>query len=164
MTTTDTTISYWNDNAKYQKEFSALTDALMPDSGEAETIEGELIRIANRYYWDYCNNGNMNLLEIEYETEEYCAGYDEDDEEIWEEDEYESGCHINEYYEVMLELVRKTIPDSDSVCNEIENLILNMGHNCQFNQFEYNIYNEFVDTIVEYVLSKNGNYSPFNGY
>lgn len=173
-TTEKLLVSYWNDNAKFSKEFSKLTEDLMPAQGEGETVEAELIRIANRYYWDYCNNGNMNLLQIDYKEVDngyYEEVYNEETEEYDEEwvEDYEEeamGSYISPYYAPMLELVSSTIQTerAKEACLDLEDLIIKMEHDCQFNQKEYNVYNEFVDVIVEYVLAKNGNYTPFNGY
>lgn len=158
-------VSYWGNTGTYQSEFDSLTKELMPRSGEAETLEGELIRIANRFYYDYCNNGNMNILEIEYETEEYNTGeLDEDGDEIWEEEETELEGYITEYYDMMLRLVKREIPNSEHIVISLETLICEMEHNCNFNQSEYDIYNAFIDMIVEHVLSKEGSYANFEGY
>jgi hypothetical protein len=156
-------ISYRADNAKYSTEFAALTKKLMPAKGEASSVEGELIRIANRYLWDYYNNGNMNILEIRWETEEYCAGHDEDGEEIWEEEEYHDGAFITDYYENMLTFAANTLPNKD-VVNALHELVINMEHDCQYNQAEADVYNAFTDAIVEFVISKNGEYTAFKGY
>ena len=53
--------SYWNRNGKYQKEFNRFDKmGLMPASGNASTLEGELLRCANNLYYDLYNNGCCN--------------------------------------------------------------------------------------------------------
>lgn len=48
---------YWNNPSA---EYHELYNALVPDSGAAKTIEGELLRAATRLYHDYFNNGFGN--------------------------------------------------------------------------------------------------------
>ena len=51
---------YWNNQGTFQSEFDALTQELMPAMGEAESLAGELVRAANRLYYDAFNNGFCN--------------------------------------------------------------------------------------------------------
>jgi hypothetical protein len=51
---------YWNNQGRYQKEFDQLTKQLMPGVGAAETVAGEMVRAANRIYYDAFNNGFIN--------------------------------------------------------------------------------------------------------
>jgi hypothetical protein len=51
--------TYWNDSGKFQAEFDELIK-LMPSSGNASTVAGELIRAANRLAYDFYNNGMGN--------------------------------------------------------------------------------------------------------
>src|SRR5262250_1339454 len=46
--------------SSWQKEFSELWDALVPAEGQAETLQGELIRIAGKLTDQAFRNGNMN--------------------------------------------------------------------------------------------------------
>ena len=50
--------TYWNNNGLYQEFYE--TNRLVPSSGKAGTIEGEMIRSAGRLYYDYYNNGMCN--------------------------------------------------------------------------------------------------------
>lgn len=45
---------------RYQKEYDKLWDALVPQSGQADTIQGELIRAIGRLTSEYERNGNAN--------------------------------------------------------------------------------------------------------
>lgn len=61
--------SYWNKNGLFQTDYDKYFDLLVPRSGNCATIEGELLRAANRLYYDgynngFCNNtsGAVNLL------------------------------------------------------------------------------------------------------
>jgi len=40
--------TYWDDNGAYQKEHDKLYKELVPSQGDAETVHGELVRIAGR--------------------------------------------------------------------------------------------------------------------
>ena len=53
-------MKYWQGEGKHQKELKELTDKLIPQSGEAETNHGELLRLYNRFAYDVYNNGLCN--------------------------------------------------------------------------------------------------------
>ena len=61
--------SYWHETGVYQKEFDELYKHLVPATGCAETIAGEMIRGVGRLYYDYFNNGNCNVSEAEYDDD-----------------------------------------------------------------------------------------------
>ena len=48
--------SYYNGNGAYQKEYEELYKKLVPNSGSAQTIHGELIRAISRLLHEYYNN------------------------------------------------------------------------------------------------------------
>lgn len=69
-------ISFWNQNHPHSGRWVELEDALVPDSGAAKTLHGELVRCIDRFYYDYNNNGNINVLEREdVECEDCFSGY-----------------------------------------------------------------------------------------
>ena len=51
---------YENRKGHYQAQYDALWDALVPLSGQAETIQGELVRAIGRLGSEYSRNGNAN--------------------------------------------------------------------------------------------------------
>jgi hypothetical protein len=51
---------YWNNQGRYNQEFNALYEQLVPMSGACATQAGELIRAVNRIYYDAFNNGFVN--------------------------------------------------------------------------------------------------------
>ena len=53
-------MKYWDSKGTYQAEFDRFTVELMPAMGAAETLAGELVRSANRLYYDAYNNGFCN--------------------------------------------------------------------------------------------------------
>lgn len=50
---------YWNSTGKHQAAYEQLCK-LVPSSGPAGTIEGEMLRAATRLYYDFYNNGFCN--------------------------------------------------------------------------------------------------------
>jgi hypothetical protein len=139
--------SYWDGNGAYQTEYDKLYEELVPSSGEADTVHGEMIRAASRLFYDYCNNGNCNVREI---TTDYCdecggSGYEEHEEPCWcggdEEAECDecdgsgtyietsdcqycggecyvpSGVEINGYYQDMIDFLAQHLNDRKVVEN-----------------------------------------------
>lgn len=51
--------TYWNGKGKYQEDYERLLE-LMPASGKAATVAGELIRSMSRLSYDFYNNGMGN--------------------------------------------------------------------------------------------------------
>ena len=45
---------------QYQNEYDALWQSLVPKSGQADTLQGELVRLIGRLASEYYRNGNMN--------------------------------------------------------------------------------------------------------
>lgn len=54
-------VMYWGGGGKYQKEFEELFAELVPVYGEASTMNGEVLRSANKLYCENMNNGNCNV-------------------------------------------------------------------------------------------------------
>jgi hypothetical protein len=172
--------SYWNETGAYQKEYSELWDKLVPSSGEAPTIHGELIRCGSRLQYDYCNNGNCNAVETEteYETEyntcNCCQGsgveinYDEDDEEVEvdcsecggsgeteEEVEIDGDKVVTRYYKDMLEFLDAYLTDP-MVVERLEAFMTNksVGYSSYtFKDDEMKHYNDLMDAIMYQVLT-----------
>lgn len=59
--------NYWNENGKYQKEYNKLYNSLVPDTGNCNTLEGEMLRATSRIYYRYFNDGDM----VQETMEEY---------------------------------------------------------------------------------------------
>jgi len=175
--------TYWDDNGAYQKELDVLYNKLVPMSGDAETVHGELVRVVNRLYYEYCNNGNCNAVERDWEEEEYdcynCNGtgevdYGEEDLEDcndcggtgYEWEEVEGDTYLDSWYESMLEFIVEHVPASNTVVQKLETFMLHgPGYsNYQFNDAEYEYYNDVVDTVMHYVLNSenvpNPEYKP----
>ena len=52
---------YWDNEGKYQAQYDAAWQALIPASGEAEDGLPECLRAISRIGYDYYNNGFCNL-------------------------------------------------------------------------------------------------------
>jgi len=180
--------TYWDENGAYQKELDKLYNKLVPMSGDAETVHGELVRVVNRLYYEYCNNGNCNAVEVDYVDQEYtcynCDGtgnrdYHDHETDEWESvecddcygdgyqyEEEEGDRYMSSYYDRMLDFIRDHVSNSYPVVDALERFILNgPGYsNYQFNAAEYEYYNDVVDTVMHYVLNSenvpNPEYKP----
>ena len=51
--------TYWNSNGKHQAAYQELSK-IVPSSGPAGTVEGEMLRASTRLYYDFYNNGMIN--------------------------------------------------------------------------------------------------------
>lgn len=172
--------SYWGETGAYQKEYTELWDKLIPSSGEAPTIHGELIRCGSRLQYDYCNNGNCNAVETEteYETEHNtcnsCNGncyetvYNDEDEEVEvtcsecdgdgvveEEVEIDGDKIVTRYYKDMLEFLDAYLTDT-KVVDRLEAFMTDksVGYSTYtFNDDEMKPYNDLMDAIMYQVLT-----------
>jgi hypothetical protein len=66
--------SYWAHTGAYEEEYNKLYSELVPSSGEAETVHGEMLRAISRLGYDYGNNGNCNVLDVERDSCSTCDG------------------------------------------------------------------------------------------
>ena len=80
--------SYWDHKGKYQKEYDAAWEALIPASGEAKHGWPEALRAISRIGYDYYNNGFGNLWQS------------------WDDGDTE----MDSYYEDMVDYLRSEIP------------------------------------------------------
>ena len=62
--------TYWSEQGIYQEEYNKLYEKLVPSSGSAKTLNGELIRAISRLSYDYFNNGNCNACVQELQSED----------------------------------------------------------------------------------------------
>jgi hypothetical protein len=51
---------YWDNVGPRQADYDRLYKELVPGSGDAETVEGQLLRAASKLAWDFYNNGGGN--------------------------------------------------------------------------------------------------------
>lgn len=167
--------SYWAETGRYQRDYTTLYDNLVPSSGMAKTLFGEVVRAVSRLSYEYYNNGNCNACERTETEGEWiecscCEGSgvceDEDGEEYecpecggeggyQEEGEWET--EINDFYGNLLSLVteffKSEMPGMVKVCNEIEDIILK-GDDYTFSDEEQRPYVMMVDAVVYIIKSK----------
>jgi hypothetical protein len=95
-------MKYWNEQGRYQQEYNAYWKALVPNTGEAATTEGEALRAISRIYYDIYNNGGCNILESE---------------EVYDDDgNYECDEHsISSFYDSFFDAVARFTGDHDNV-------------------------------------------------
>lgn len=162
-------ISFWNENHPRQEEFKKL-EKLIPPCGEANTLHGELIRAASRLYWDYCNNGNCNVIQTETETCSDCNGTGEVENMDWDEEtnpnvdefEYCYDCDgsgyvpvsekiINPYYQDMIEFLYEHLKDTSSVHKLEEFLDKGKGYGLyEYNQEEMDVYDNLIVAVLDH--------------
>jgi hypothetical protein len=68
-------MQYWNHKGKYSEVLDKAWDELVPDSGEAETEIGKLVRAFGRINYELFNNGCCNMFE-ELLNEDYEGSLD----------------------------------------------------------------------------------------
>jgi len=173
--------SYWDSCGIYQKELDELYAKLVPDSGEADTVHGEMIRSVSRLFYDFCNNGNCNVVSREsvYETEtkscDECNGSgdvyaDIDDDESEEmktcpvcggsgreeyEEEYDGDIVIEKYYKDMIDFLDKHLINKSVIVNLLAflcNKSLGYGK-YSYDDKEMKVYNELCDEVVYQCLT-----------
>tara|TARA_R100000278_G_scaffold15900_1_gene16260 strand:+ start:646 stop:1047 length:402 start_codon:yes stop_codon:yes gene_type:complete len=71
-------MKYWNGKGKYQDLFDKHWEKLVPESGRADTAEGNALRAIAKINYDIFNNGAGNIVnQVEEmdEDEEYYTDY-----------------------------------------------------------------------------------------
>lgn len=180
---TEVTKHYWNNEGVYDKEFTQMTEALMEATGRGDNLRAEVVRAANRLYYEYCNNGNCNAREIkEQEPEEIdcpiCGGlgYIDDEEQcdceeccgsgvIYDESEVE--VKIDKFYGAFIDLIRNAFKndnneDGVSVIDRIENFIMNedTDQRSYFSDNKMHIYDLMIDLVYEWAVKHENDNTP----
>ena len=180
---TELTKHYWNEEGAYEVEFKQLTEEFMPATGRAKNLVGEVVRAANRLYYEYCNNGNCNAREIkEQEPEEIecpiCGGlgYVDDDEDCTCEeccgsgyvcDEPEIEVELDEFFGAFIDLIRDAFEsdnneDGVAAMDSIENFIMNedTDQRSYFSDRNMNRYDLMIDLVAEYAIKHRNDNTP----
>lgn len=174
---------YWNNEGAQQKEMDRLTEKFMPEKGCAENFTGEVVRAINRLYYEFCNNGNCNVLDCKITPGEwvecsYCGGdgYTEEeyDGEVYEEEcpacggeggyyeEDEEEYYLNEFFGNFIKLIhqyfeQKNCKEGIEVINDIQRVIEDQ---CEPTEYNISKYDRCVDYIVWLVLNDEDNQEP----
>lgn len=158
--------TYWNDEGVYQTEFNELYKYLVPNCGDAPTIQGELLRVISRLNYDYFNNGNCNVQEVIEEDCYVCGGSGWEKSDYDDEEEvdcsscggnctWETGVEITEYYQRMIDFLKQY----SNAQNEINNLVkflTDCYHYRKPNLFaEKNghFYTKLIDKVMQQILT-----------
>jgi hypothetical protein len=166
--------SYWGHDGAYQNLYDSLWEQLVPASGYATTIHGEMLRSISRLFYDFCNNGNCNALDFRMETCHNCGGwgyeenYNDDEEQESEDCSYCSGsgeCQdevfITEYYEEMIDFLEEFMLDKQPIRNLKKWMLDEFTYKYSFNEQQMDIYNKVVDAVMYQVLTTNNNPNPY---
>lgn len=158
--------SYWNNKGAYQAEGDKLFKEMVPASGAAETLNGELIRGINCLTDEYLNNGNCDAAIV---TRVGDHGWWDEEEE--DPDEIES-VEIDAYYDKFLELIRETLSEKivsrevNAVMDKIEEIIEDAAYDqpCSvyFSKERVNAYSRMTDMVIWYVLNTEDTELPSN--
>lgn len=162
--------TYWNEEGIYQSEYDELYNELVPASGSAQTLNGELIRAISRLSYEYFNNGNCNACErtthVEEEDCPYCMGYgylNNDEDDVCEEcggsgvieEEVEDDPVIDDYYAKFLRLIRECVSvdevDVENLVDNVESVILKSEGYYTPELDEH--YTRLADAVIYYVLT-----------
>ena len=130
MSKVDTSKTYWDQNGKYQEQYSKAWEKLIPLHGEAEDGWPEALRSISRIGYDYYNNGFCNLWR---QWEEYdCDGSYSD---------YE----MDSYYESMVEYLHGHLPSD--MYRELNDFLHDaQGYGNWSNQAG------IIDRIIDYIM------------
>lgn len=142
---------YWDGKGVNQELFTEMTDSLMPAQDEGKTLHAEMIRAANRLSYDYCNNGNCNVIERIYEWDDDCG------------DDVEVDREINSYYQRMLDLLEATFIEAGEeyiegakIVGEIQDFILEGDPDCDscyFSDKNMVMYDILIDYVLLYITN-----------
>ena len=136
--------SYDSNTMPLSIEYNRLWAENVPETGQATTLEGELIRIAGRVIYEYNNNGNWNAVDFPDPETDYYSG-----EVIGQGDP-----ELSEHYKKMLQIVEDELPNLTDEIQALKALICDpeLNYQYEYNQREANIYNAFVTGIIKHVL------------
>ena len=170
--------SYWNETGAYQKEHDSLWKELVPSSGACDTIHGELIRATGRLFYEFCNNGNCNAVEVETGRCSHCGGdggeyrgyeEDEDVEDTYDEcgwcdgsGEEEGDTIITPFYSSFLDLIEENVPGAP--VQELRDFMEDNSRGYsryKFDDYEMGIYNALTDAVIYHILTTEN--SPYHG-
>lgn len=97
---------WWHDRAPNKDRQSELHQKLVPMKGAADSVHGELIRAANRIYYDMYNNGGGNMADNIH------GDWLEEGDEGYEEPEFELVGIFKDFFETL----ERWMPDEHQQC------------------------------------------------
>ena len=127
--------TYWDNEGKYQEQYTKAWEKLIPASGEAEDGLPEALRAISRIGYDYYNNGFCNLWRADEE-------YDSDG-------SYYDVYRMDSYYRDMVEYLAYEIPRD--LHKELQEFLLDaQGYGNWSNQAD--ILDRIIDHIMERII------------
>jgi hypothetical protein len=155
----DLTQHYWNDNGVYQDLYDSMWKSLVPASDSASTMHGELIRCISRLYYDFCNNGNGNAIDVEEDDCSHCNGsgfeYDSDETCEWCDGtcKEDGELFITEYYDDMLSFLEMNMTENQSAKDLRKWMLSEFTLRYSFIDEQMNVYDKVVDAIMYQCLT-----------
>lgn len=156
----DLTQHYWNNNGVYQDLYDSMWQSLVPASDSASTMHGELIRCISRLYYDFCNNGNCNAIDVEQDDCSYCDGLGYED---VDSDESCSRCDgnctedgelfITEYYDDMLSFLETYMIENQLAKDLRKWMLSEYTSRYSFSDKQMNVYDKVVDAVMYQCLT-----------
>ena len=128
--------SYWAGTGAYQGEFELLLEQLLPSTGSAHTIKGEIVRAISRLCYEYHNNGNCNT-----------RSYDDND-------KYYLNPRVADFWKRFLEIIEETIPELKPIVQAIEDVILLKSGGKTLSNKNQQKYNNLIDGVMYHLLKK----------
>tara|TARA_Y100001972_G_scaffold107293_1_gene136339 strand:+ start:17 stop:499 length:483 start_codon:yes stop_codon:yes gene_type:complete len=152
--------TYWNNNGKYQSINDVLWQILVPRTGQAETEQGEALRIVSKIYYDYYNNGCCNLVYKnsweEIENGEY--------EEYWD-------FKIKEDYEKQIEYLLEYLGDKiafgetpqliEMIEDDVQGYTNYRDNSTKFEKYIEDLVNRTIEKVMTDIKTK---LTPVNNY
>lgn len=105
---------YWCEDSVNQEMDTKLWAELVPSSGSADTLHGELLRVASKIYRDAYQNGGGNIVDFEDDgySCDHCDYYERDEDDRVED--HSDICHkdwvITDTYQEYFDLLHKHLP------------------------------------------------------
>ena len=68
-------MKYWNEQGRYQFEYRDYWKQLVPETGEADTVEGNALIAISKIYHDVFNNGAGNIVNEDVDVDDWGDWY-----------------------------------------------------------------------------------------
>ena len=99
-------MKYWNGEGQYQDLFDKHFKSLVPESGRADTAEGNALRAIARINHDVFNNGAGNIVCEEVDVDDYGDWYNSYKIERWWEEFFDD---IEDYSRLDVDRLKRKI-------------------------------------------------------
>ena len=136
MSKVDTSKTYWDNEGKYQEQYSKAWEKLIPFHGEAEDGWPEALRSISRIGYDYYNNGFCNLWQT----------WDDLDECGDEVTEYT----MDSYYEDLVDYLRDHTPHN--LHKEFRGWLQTTQGYCNWGSGGDDVIDRIIDHIMEQII------------